>query len=95
MREPWRDNGGHRFGRGANESGGAGPAMKIDIGKLSEALAADPDVTDYDFWRALQRIDDELFRIERDGRAIPMRMLQQRSIIKRARQKRSPGAMES
>jgi len=65
--------------------------MKIDIHKLSDELAADPEVTDYDFWRALQKLNDEFFAIERDGRPIPMKIIQQRSIIRRARQKRRAG----
>lgn len=62
--------------------------MKIDIQKLADELAADPSITDYDFWRALKLIDHEVFELDRQRLPIPMRILQQRGILRRARQKR-------
>lgn len=65
--------------------------MKIDITKLSDELAADPEVTDYDFWRALKSLDHQFHLIERSGAPIPMTIIQQRSILTKARAKRRTG----
>lgn len=65
--------------------------IKVDVARLSDELAADPEVTDYDFWRALKRIDAEFHDIERAGSPIPMTMIHQRTIITRAREKRLRG----
>lgn len=63
--------------------------MKIDIHKLSDELARDDTITDYDFWRALKILENEFFKLEKSGDPIPMKIIQQRKIIRSARQKRA------
>ncbi|MCV0396479.1 MAG: hypothetical protein K5872_03085 [Rhizobiaceae bacterium] len=63
--------------------------MKIDIAKISDDLAMDETITDYDFWKALGQIEDELFDVQRRNQPIPFRLIQQRRIISIARHKRS------
>jgi hypothetical protein len=65
--------------------------MKIDVAQLSSRLASDHSISDYDFWRALKTINNELYRIERQRLPIPMQMIYAREIIKTARRKRQPG----
>ena len=62
--------------------------MKIDIVAMSAELAADADLSDYDFWRAIKMVEDELYRIEREGRPIPMQMIYARHVLKTARSQR-------
>ncbi|RUM99761.1 hypothetical protein EET67_02430 [Pseudaminobacter arsenicus] len=64
--------------------------MKIDVAQLSSRLASDHSISDYDFWRALKTINNELYRIERLRLPIPMQMIYAREIIKTARRKRQP-----
>ncbi|MDH6232499.1 hypothetical protein M2281_003098 [Mesorhizobium soli] len=59
--------------------------MKIDVTKMSSRLASDQTISDYDFWRALKTINNELYRMERHRIPIPMRMIYARAIIKSAR----------
>jgi hypothetical protein len=65
--------------------------MKIDVAQLSSRLASDHSISDYDFWRALKTINNELYRIERQRLPITMQMIYAREIIKTARRKRQPG----
>ena len=37
--------------------------MKQDIGAEAHRLAEDPRISDYDFWRTLKNLDNEIFRI--------------------------------
>lgn len=81
-------------GRSGGESGAGGRKhrnahMKIDIRKLSDDLARDETITDYDFWKALGRIEDELHEVRRSNLPIPIRLIQHRKIIAVARRKRS------
>jgi hypothetical protein len=62
--------------------------MPIDIDMLSDQLARDPSFSDYDFWKALQQIDNDLFALQRGGRPLPFKLLQQRRILRDARRKR-------
>lgn len=64
--------------------------MKIDVAQLSSRLASDHSISDYDFWRALKTINNELYRIERLRLPIPMQMIYAREIIRTARRKRQP-----
>jgi len=63
--------------------------MTTDIHAAAEKLASDPRLTDYDFWRTLKNIDNEIFRISSSRKPIPIDMLRWRRIVKRARSKRS------
>ena len=62
--------------------------MKLDIAMMSARLASDAKLTDYDFWRAIKMIDDELYKIERRGKPIPMQMIYARHVLKVARSTR-------
>ena len=64
--------------------------MKIDVAQMSSRLASDHTLSDYDFWRALKTINNELYRIERLREPIPMKMIYARAILKTARNKRRP-----
>ena len=67
----------------------AGPRkMKIDITEMSEKLARDPSISDYDFWRALKNLDNEIYRMSGDHQPIPLEMIRWRAIIKQARSRR-------
>jgi hypothetical protein len=63
-------------------------AMKIDIEATSDRLAADHRITDYDFWRSLKNVDNEIFQIANSNEPIPMDMIRWRAILKQARTKR-------
>ncbi|UUP16114.1 hypothetical protein [Nitratireductor thuwali] len=65
--------------------------MKVDVKEMSERLAYDPAFSDYDFWRALKSLDDELFRIEYERRPVPMELVFARAILRRARNARGEG----
>ena len=62
--------------------------MKTDIKVEVERLAADSRITDYDFWRSLKNVNNEIFHIANNNEPIPFDMIRWRSILKRARLKR-------
>lgn len=62
--------------------------MKIDIEAASAKLAADPRISDYDFWRSLKNLNNEIFQIANSNEPIPMDMIRWRAILKQARSKR-------
>ncbi len=62
--------------------------MKIDIEAASAKLAADPRISDYDFWRSLKNLNNEIFQIASSNEPIPMDMIRWRAILKQARSKR-------
>lgn len=62
--------------------------MKIDIKTTSDKLAADQRISDYDFWRSLKNVDNEIFQIANSNEPIPMDMIRWRAILKQARSKR-------
>jgi hypothetical protein len=68
--------------------GSAETTMKLDIATMSALLASDDALTDYDFWRAIKMIDDELYQVERTGQPIPIRMIYARHVLTVARAKR-------
>lgn len=55
---------------------------------LSDSLAHSHEISDYDFWRALKSIEDELYWLERNRRPIPIELIYVRAIVRTARQKR-------
>lgn len=65
--------------------------MKQDIGIVAHRLADDRRITDYDFWRALKNLENEIYRISGDRQPIPMEMIRWRAIIKQARTRRGHG----
>ncbi|MBX3569998.1 MAG: hypothetical protein KF914_18190 [Rhizobiaceae bacterium] len=62
--------------------------MKLDLTSMSARLASDATITDYDFWRAIKMLDDELYRAERGGRPIPMQLLYARKALRAAHARR-------
>lgn len=58
--------------------------MKLDLADMSARLASDDTITDYDFWRAIRMLDDELYRAERGGRPIPMQLIYARQALRSA-----------
>jgi len=64
-------------------------AMAVDINRLSNQLAANRSITDYDFWRASKTINDALYLLEKHGSPIPMEVIRARKIIRQARLKRT------
>lgn len=62
--------------------------MKQDIGMAAHRLAEDARISDYDFWRTLKNIDNEIYRIADDRQPIPIEMIRWRVIIRQARSRR-------
>jgi len=62
--------------------------VTTDIQAEAERLASDPRLTDYDFWRTLKNVDNEIYRIASRRQPIPIEMLRWRRILKRARLRR-------
>lgn len=56
--------------------------MTIDIKAAAEKLAADPRITDYDFWRSLKNLNNEIFHIASNKQPIPFAMVCWRAILK-------------
>lgn len=68
----------------------AGPRkMKIDMNEMSEKLARDPSISDYDFWRTLKNLNNEIFHIANNNDPIPMELIRWRAVLNRARSKRT------
>jgi hypothetical protein len=65
-----------------------GKCMKTDIKVEVDRLAADPRITDYDFWRSLKNVNNEIFHIANNNEPIPFDMIRWRAILKQARSKR-------
>lgn len=63
--------------------------VKVDIDDLSRRLAGDRGISDYDIWRALKSLNDELYGIESRRRPIPIDLVFARAVLRRARQLRA------
>ena len=62
--------------------------MRNDIQAAAEKLAADPGLTDYDFWRTLKNLEYAIFERASSKQPIPIDMLRWRRILRRARRRR-------
>ncbi|WP_230980227.1 hypothetical protein [Oryzicola mucosus] len=63
-------------------------SSKTDIETEARRLAGDSRVTDYDFWRSLKNLNNEIFALSARKAPIPLEMIRWRAIIKQARLKR-------
>jgi len=68
----------------STEEAGTVRSVKME----AERLAADPRVSDYDFWRSLRNVDNRIFEISAKGQPIPFDMVRWRAILKQARSRR-------
>ncbi|MDZ5698186.1 hypothetical protein [Chelativorans sp. M5D2P16] len=62
--------------------------MKVDVKRMSERIAHDRSVSDYEVWRALKAVNDELHEIESQCDPIPIDLVFARAILRRAQQTR-------
>lgn len=58
--------------------------MALRTQPLSNMLARNAAITDYEFWRALRRIEDQIYRCRRHGEPIPIELVYARRILKTA-----------
>ena len=63
--------------------------MALRTQTLSNILARDETISDYDFWRALRKIENELYRCRRLGKPIPIELVYARRILHSARMERN------
>ena len=61
---------------------------RIDIEATADRLAADERISDYEFWRSLKNLNNEIFEIANSNEPIPFEMVRWRAILKQARSKR-------
>lgn len=62
--------------------------MTTDIKIEAARLAADPNISDYEFWRSLKNLNNEIFHIANNNEPIPFAMVRWRAILKQARMRR-------
>lgn len=62
--------------------------MKTDIDKEAAKLAGDPAISDYDFWRSLKNLNNEIFHMAKSREPIPFALVRWRAILKKARLQR-------
>lgn len=62
--------------------------MTIDLNRLSDELAGNPCVSDYDFWRAMKDLEYEIYSIGHSPSPVPIGLLHLREVVRRARRKR-------
>ncbi|WP_246727787.1 hypothetical protein [Chelativorans sp. Marseille-P2723] len=60
----------------------------MDVKQMSERLARDPKISDYDVWRALKSLDNALYEINHRQRPIPIDLVFARAILRRAQEAR-------
>jgi len=59
--------------------------MTSDFKRLTRRIANSPRATDYDFWRALRDLNDEVYAISKRGEAIPIELLRLRATLRSER----------
>jgi hypothetical protein len=57
-----------------------------EIDRLSRRLAKNPLGSDYDFWRALRDLNDEIYALGKCGHPVPINLLRLRAILREARE---------
>lgn len=65
--------------------------MTNQVSQRARAMALDPDVTDYEMWRNSRSVCDEIYRLEREGNPIPIRLLYARKTLELAKRNREIG----
>ncbi|KQZ19076.1 hypothetical protein ASD50_06070 [Mesorhizobium sp. Root552] len=70
---------------------GAANSVRLE----AERLAADPRLSDYDFWRSLKNLENRIFEITANRDPIPFDMVRWRAILKQARSKRGARSYRS
>jgi hypothetical protein len=61
--------------------------MQSDIEIKADRLAGDPRISDYDFWRILRNVNNEIFSLSSRKEPIPIDLIRWRMIVMRARAK--------
>lgn len=62
--------------------------MKLDIWAEADRLADDHRITDYDFWRMLKNLENEIFRASSSKEPISFDVIRWRAILRQARAQR-------
>ena len=62
---------------------------KGDVTRLAGVVAMDESWSDYDLWRALKTINNELYRLERLRLPVPINVIYARQILRAARMRRA------
>ncbi|QPC88178.1 hypothetical protein GA830_16515 [Mesorhizobium sp. NBSH29] len=62
--------------------------MRLDIHQTSEELAFDQTITDYDFWRTLKNLNNEILDVANNNDPIPFDLIRWRAVIGKAWAKR-------
>jgi hypothetical protein len=65
--------------------------MTDQVSRRARELALDPDVTDYEVWRTLRSVRDQIYRLERGNYPIPIRLLYARKTLELAMRNRGSG----
>lgn len=65
--------------------------MTDQVSRRARELALDPDVTDYEVWRTLRSVRDQIYRLERGNCPIPIRLLYARKTLELAMRNRGSG----
>lgn len=66
--------------------------MTDHVTRRARELALDPDVTDYEVWRSLRSVRDQIYTLERARYPIPIRLLYARKTLELALRDRGAGA---
>jgi len=69
--------------------------MKIDVESLSDELAENPYFSDYDFWRAMKDLNNEISVVAGGEGPLPIDLLYWREIVRRARLKRGAAGLSA
>jgi len=63
--------------------------MMDQVSRRARELALDPDVTDYEMWRTLRSVRDEIYHVQRAGSPVPIRLLYARKTFELAKLNRN------
>ncbi len=66
--------------------------MRLDIKTEADRLADNPRISDYDFWRTLKNLENEIYRAAGAKEPIPFDIIRWRAIVREARHLRGYGA---